>query len=73
MHFPWAFFKPASMVSQWDESTIIAALATAGSPEMYLRNFSISARESSIASSMLMSIMSAPLSICPAATCRALS
>ena len=61
------------MVSQCEESIIRAAFATEGSLEMYLRNFSISARESSIASSILMSMMSAPFSIWPAATCRALS
>ena len=73
MLFPWAFFRPATMVSQWEESIIRAAFATEGSLEMYLRNFSISAVESSMASSMLTSITEAPFSICLAAICRPVS
>ena len=71
MHFPWAFLSPASTVSQWEESTMTAALATAGSLAAWRRNFSISARESSIASSMFTSITEAPLSSCDDATARA--
>ena len=59
------------MVSQWEESTIIAALATDGSLDTWRRNFSISALESSIASSMFTSIIEAPLSSCAAAASRA--
>ena len=55
------------MVSQCDESIIRAAFATAGSLETYLTNLSISLVLSSIASSMLMSMMLAPSSICFAA------
>ena len=73
MHLPWAFLRPASMVSQCDESIISAAFATAGSLEMYLTKRSISLVLSSIASSMLMSITDAPSSICFAAICRASS
>ena len=65
---PWAFSRPASMVSQCDESIIRAAFATAGSPEICLTNFSMQSRLSSIASSILMSMMPAPSSICFAAT-----
>ena len=67
MHLPWAFFSPAKMVSQCDESIIRAALATAGSLDIYLTKRSISLVLSSIASSMLMSMMVAPSSICFAA------
>ena len=73
MHFPWAFFRPASSVSQCDESIMRAALATAGSLETYLTKRSISLVLSSIASSMLISMMPAPSSICFAAIWRASS
>ena len=73
MHLPWAFFSPVTIVSQWDESIIIAALATSGSPAMWRRKVSISLAESSMASSMLMSMTSAPFSICPAAIRKASS
>ena len=73
MHRPWAFLSPASIAAQSEESTIMAAFATAGSLATYLRNFSISAAGSSMASSMLMSITEAPPSICEAATSRAFS
>ena len=73
MQRPWAFLSPASRVSQWDESTITAARATAGSPAIQRRKACICAVLSSIASSMLMSMMEAPPSIWPAATCRAVS
>ena len=73
MHLPWAFLRPARTASQWEESIIRAALATAGSPEMWRRKVSISLGASSMASSMLMSMTPAPPSICWAATCRASS
>ena len=69
IHLPCAFFRPARIVSQWDESIIRAAFATAGSFEMYLTKRSISRVLSSIASSMFMSIIDAPSSICFAAIC----
>ena len=64
---PCAFFSPARIVSQWDESSISAARATAGSPDTCRTKVCISLVLSSMASSMLMSMMSAPPSICPAA------
>ena len=67
IHLPWAFCRPARMVSQCDESIIKAAFATAGSLEMYLTKRAISFALSSIASSMLMSMIDAPSSICFAA------
>ena len=70
MHFPCAFLRPARIVSQCDESIIRAAFATAGSFEMYLTKRSISRVLSSIASSMLMSMIVAPSSICFAAIWR---
>ena len=67
IHFPCAFSSPARIVSQCDESIIRAAFATAGSLEMYLTKRSISLVLSSMASSMLTSMMVAPSSICFAA------
>ena len=67
IHLPWAFFRPARIVSQCDESIMRAAFATAGSLEMYLTKRAISFVLSSIASSMFMSMMDAPSSICFAA------
>ena len=65
--FPWAFLSPERIVFQSEESIMRAAFAAAGSLEMLRTNLVISASLSSMASSMLMSIMSAPLSTCPAA------
>ena len=73
MHFPWAFFRPAWMVSQCDESIIRAAFATVGSLETQRTNLSISRVLSNIASSMFMSMIVAPSSICFAAICSARS
>ena len=73
MHFPCAFLSPAMMVSQCDESIISAAFATAGSLDIYLTKRSISRVLSSMASSILMSMMVAPSSICLAAIRRASS
>ena len=73
IHLPCAFLRPARMVSQCEESIINAALATAGSFEMQRTNRSISFVLSSMASSMLMSMMVAPSSICFAAICSASS
>ena len=52
------------MTSHFDESIITGTLAISGSPAMRLRNFFIAAAESSIASSMLTSIICAPLATC---------
>ena len=73
MHFPCAFFRPARIVSQCEESIIRAAFATAGSLDMHLTNLSISLVLSSMASSMFMSMIVAPSSICFAAICSAWS
>ena len=73
MHLPCAFLRPARMVSQCEESIMSAAFATAGSFEMWRTKRSISLVLSSMASSMLMSMMAAPSSICLAAICRASS
>ena len=73
MHLPWAFRRPAIIVSQCEESIIRAALAVDGSLDIYLTNFSISLVLSSMASSMLMSMTEAPSSICLAAMDRASS
>ena len=67
IHFPCAFFRPARIVSQWEESIISAAFATAGSFDIWRTKRSISLVLSSMASSMLMSIIGAPSSICFAA------
>ena len=60
-HLPWQHFRPASMTSQRDESIMIGTRAISGSPAIRLRNLVMAAGESSMPSSMLMSITFAPL------------
>ncbi|EXI78389.1 MAG: hypothetical protein AW12_03038 [Candidatus Accumulibacter sp. BA-94] len=64
MPLPWMHFSPVSMTSHFDESIMIGTREMSGSLAISLRKRSIAARESSIASSMLMSITCAPFSTC---------
>ena len=73
MHLPWAFLRPSSMVSQCEESIIMAAFAMAGSPAMWRRNTRIFSAGSTIGSSILMSMTDAPPSIWAAAMASASS
>ena len=56
------------MTLHFDESIITGTRAMSGSPAMRLRNRTIAARESSIASSMLTSMIWAPFCTCWRAT-----
>ena len=70
-HLPCTHFRPASITSHFEESIITGTREMSGSEAIRLRNFVIAALESSIASSMLMSIICAPLSTCWRATANA--
>jgi hypothetical protein len=61
---PCTHFRPASITSHFDESIITGTRAMSGSDAMRFRNRTIAAFESSIASSMLTSMICAPLSTC---------
>ena len=61
------------MTSHFDESIMIGTREMSGSEAISLRNLSIAASESSIASSMLMSMTWAPFSTCWRATASASS
>jgi hypothetical protein len=73
MPLPWMHLRPASMTSHFDESIMIGTREMSGSEAISLRNLSIAASESSIASSMLMSMTWAPFSTCWRATASASS
>ncbi len=65
---PWTHLRPASMTSHLDESTITGTRLMSGSPATSFRNRSIAATPSIMPSSMLTSMIWAPLSTCWAAT-----
>src|SRR5947207_12997042 len=65
---PWTHFNPASITSHFDESIISGTRAMSGSAAMRFRKRVIAALESSIASSMLTSIICAPFCTCERAT-----
>ena len=71
--FPCIFFSPSSSTLHLEESTIIGTLDILGSADINLKNVSIAFSESNIPSSILTSIICAPLSICSFATFRAFS
>ena len=73
MGLPWRHFRPASMTSHLEESTITGTRQMSGSLATSLRNRSIAATPSIMPSSMLTSMTCAPLSTCCAATVRAVS
>mmetsp|Transcript_5087 Transcript_5087/g.6188 ORF Transcript_5087/g.6188 Transcript_5087/m.6188 type:complete len:206 (+) Transcript_5087:1351-1968(+) len=61
---PWHHFKPASTISNFDESIMKGTFETSGSVTAILMNFSIAGTPSIIPSSTLMSITCAPSSTC---------
>mmetsp|Transcript_17228 Transcript_17228/g.61210 ORF Transcript_17228/g.61210 Transcript_17228/m.61210 type:complete len:223 (-) Transcript_17228:1346-2014(-) len=60
---PWHHFRPASTISNLDESIMNGTLATSGSVTAILTNFCIAEMPSIMPSSTLMSKMCAPFSI----------
>mmetsp|Transcript_16039 Transcript_16039/g.52249 ORF Transcript_16039/g.52249 Transcript_16039/m.52249 type:complete len:224 (-) Transcript_16039:1038-1709(-) len=62
MHLPWHHLRPASTMSNFDESIMKGALATSGSVTAIFTNFCMAARPSSMPSSTLMSTTCAPAS-----------
>ena len=70
---PWTHFRPASMTSHFEESTITGTRLMSGSLATSLRKRSIAATPSIMPSSMLTSITWAPLTTCCAATVSAVS
>ena len=68
MHLPCTHLRPATTVSQRDESIITGTFAISGSAAMRLRNFVMHFSESSMPSSMLTSMICAPPSTCCRAT-----
>mmetsp|Transcript_27775 Transcript_27775/g.83268 ORF Transcript_27775/g.83268 Transcript_27775/m.83268 type:complete len:471 (+) Transcript_27775:1561-2973(+) len=62
MALPWFHLRPASTMSNLDESIMNGALDTSGSVTAIFTNFCIAARPSSMPSSTLMSTMCAPAS-----------
>ena len=73
MPLPWLHFRPDSMTSHFDESTITGTLAMSGSEAMRLRKRVIAATPSIMPSSMQTSMTWAPFSTCCRATDRAAS
>ena len=73
MPLPWMHLRPVSMTLHLELSIMIGTRAISGSPAMSLRKRSIAAAESSIASSMLTSMIWAPFSTCWRATASASS
>ena len=70
---PWTQRSPASMTAHFELSIMIGTRAMSGSEAIRFRNRAIAAAESSIASSMLMSMTWAPFSTCWRATASASS
>ena len=66
--FPCTHLRPASITSHLDESSIIGMRAISGSDAIKFRKCCIALRESSIPSSILMSMTWAPFSTCCLAT-----
>ncbi len=73
MPLPWMHFSPASITSHFDESIMMGTRAISGSPAIRFRKRTIAALLSSMASSMLMSMIWAPFSTCWRATASACS
>ena len=68
IHFPCTHFNPASIISNLEESIIIGIFAMSGSACTRFKNVTIASFPSSMASSMLISIICAPPSTCCLAT-----
>ena len=70
---PWRHLSPVSITFHFDESSMNGTRAIAGSVAARFRNFFIAASASSIPSSKLMSMITAPASTCWRATSSAAS
>ena len=68
MPLPWMRFRPASMTDHFEESIMIGTREMSGSAAIRFRKRAIAASESSMPSSMLMSMICAPLATCWRAT-----
>ena len=68
---PCTHLRPASMTVHLDESIMIGRRATSGSDAIRFRNVTIACSESSMPSSILTSMICAPLSTCWRATATA--
>ena len=66
--FPWQFFSPTSRTDHLDESIINGTFAISGSEAINLKKCDIADSESSRPSSIFISIIWAPFSICCLAT-----
>jgi hypothetical protein len=73
IHFPWQFYRPASMTSNLEESTMIGTLAISGSERAILMNLVIAFLPSIKPSSKLKSRIYAPFSTWSFATAIAAS
>ncbi len=70
---PWTYFRPVSMTSHLEESTMTGTRLMSGSEATRRRKRSMAATPSIMPSSMLTSMTCAPFSTCWAATERAVS
>ena len=70
---PWTHFRPASITSHLEESTMTGTRLMSGSLATSFRNRSMAATPSIMPSSMFTSMTCAPLSTCCAATVSAVS
>ena len=68
MPLPCRHLRPASITVHFDESIMIGTRAMSGSAATRFRKRTIAASESSMPSSMLMSMICAPLATCWRAT-----
>ncbi len=73
MPLPWMQRRPASITSHLELSIMIGTRAMSGSPAIRFRKRTMAAWLSSMASSMLMSMICAPFSTCWRATASACS
>ena len=70
---PCTHLRPASITVHFEESIMIGTRPMSGSAAISFKNFSMAASESSRPSSMLTSMIWAPLTTCCRATSRAVS
>ena len=73
MHLPCTHFKPASIISNFEESIMMGIFAISGSACTRFRNVVMACTPSRRASSIFTSIICAPFSTCWRATARAAS
>ena len=70
---PWTHLSPASMTAKFELSIMMGTRTISGSAATWLRNTDMASTESSMPSSMLMSMMFAPPSTCSRAMATASS